>query len=344
MSNDPLPPGNPAGSAAVPPGAESTPGATEPSIPFDIHPAADMFPLMTGAEFDELVEDIRRTRTIRVPVVFLRGNDDTHRVLLDGRNRLRAIERAIGDVTLLPTGRLVAIDRESQAPVPMPSIEAEGDPYEIVASLNVRRRHLSGEEKRAIVAALLKAKPERSDNATAKLARVSDKTVTAVRRRLEARSEIPNVSTRTDSKGRQQPASRGRSAPPTAMTAAVSAGPAGAMNGSGTKTASEPEAGVRPAAAPISTRARVTRRRGPARRAEPTTSTTSPAQERDKAVMAFSAILRARLAETLDDLTRLLRDERGRIVEMMSMQKRVAHIRAFMDSYGVGFDDLRLVE
>src|SRR5207248_3828039 len=48
----------------------------------------------------------------------------------------------------------------------------------------------------------------RSDNATAEIAGVSDKTVAAMREDLEGRSEIPNVDTRTDTKGRQQPAAK----------------------------------------------------------------------------------------------------------------------------------------
>ena len=61
---------------------------------------------------------------------------------------------------------------------------------------------------------MLKANPERSNNATAKIAKVDDKTVGAVRAELERRSEIPNVSSRTDSKGRKQPARKTTTKPP----------------------------------------------------------------------------------------------------------------------------------
>jgi hypothetical protein len=83
-----------------------------------------------------------------------------------------------------------------------------------VISKNIHRRHLDAKQKREIVAALLKANPERSNNATAKMAKVDDKTVGAVRAELERRSEIPNVSTRTDSKGRKQPARKTTTRPP----------------------------------------------------------------------------------------------------------------------------------
>ena len=49
---------------------------------------------------------------------------------------------------------------------------------------------------------------ERSDLSAAKIANVSDKTVATVRRGLERRSEIPNIATRTDTAGRQQPAAK----------------------------------------------------------------------------------------------------------------------------------------
>ena len=51
------------------------------------HPYSEMFPLLTGAEFDSLVEDIR-ARGLLEPVTVLDG------MILDGRNRARACETA----------------------------------------------------------------------------------------------------------------------------------------------------------------------------------------------------------------------------------------------------------
>ena len=50
------------------------------------------------------------------------------------------------------------------------------------------------------------ADPSKSNLQIAREVRADDKTVASVRRELEARSEIPNVETRTDTRGRKQPA------------------------------------------------------------------------------------------------------------------------------------------
>src|SRR5262249_54398128 len=77
-----------------------------------------------------------------------------------------------------------------------------------VVSLNLHRRHLTAAQKRAVVAALLTEQPTRSNRAVAAAVGVDDKTVGAVRRDLEGRAEIPHGESRTDTKGRQQPASK----------------------------------------------------------------------------------------------------------------------------------------
>jgi len=65
-------------------------------------------------------------------------------------------------------------------------------------------------DKRRAVERLLKLMPKDSDLAIANRAGVSDKTVAEARREMMGRSEIPNVETRTDTKGREQPASKPR--------------------------------------------------------------------------------------------------------------------------------------
>ena len=91
------------------------------------HPLADIFPLVEGAEFDELVADIK-LHGLHEPVVLFGGK------VLDGRNRLRACEAA----NVAPTYTVYTGD----------------DPVSYVVSLNLRRRHLN-ESQRAMVAAKL---------------------------------------------------------------------------------------------------------------------------------------------------------------------------------------------
>ena len=82
------------------------------------------------------------------------------------------------------------------------------DPYALALSLNLHRRHLTTEQKRELIAKLVKAKPEASNLQIAKQVKADDKTVAKVRSELEARSEIPNVKIRTDTKGRNQPSTK----------------------------------------------------------------------------------------------------------------------------------------
>jgi hypothetical protein len=82
------------------------------------------------------------------------------------------------------------------------------DPIAYVVSANIRRRHLTSEAKRKVVAGLLKERPERSDRATARLADTNHPTVAAVRRELVEAGDVENLSTRSDSRGRQQPATK----------------------------------------------------------------------------------------------------------------------------------------
>lgn len=134
----------------------------------EFHPIANVFPLMEGAEFAELVADIR-TNGLREPIVMFEGK------ILDGRNRYRAC---------------------TDAGVGPDSIAYDGtDPVGYVVSLNLRRRHLD-ESQRGMVAgkiATLKDGQRQvgkfADVATqsdaAKMLNVSERTVRSAREVLD---------------------------------------------------------------------------------------------------------------------------------------------------------------
>jgi hypothetical protein len=149
-------------------------------IPF--HSLAKHFPLLNGAEFNELVADIK-SHGLNEPITIYQDK------ILDGRNRWRACVKAKVE----------------------PRFEQfKGDDAGAVAfvcSKNIHRRHLKAKEKREAIASLLKAKPETSNNAIAKQAKVDDKTVAKVRRELESTSEIPKLdkTVGADGKARKQP-------------------------------------------------------------------------------------------------------------------------------------------
>jgi ParB-like chromosome segregation protein Spo0J len=94
----------------------------------EVHPVADLFPLITGAEFDALVDDIRKHGQME-PIVLDRSGR-----IIDGRNRARACERlGIGPVSRAYLGV---------------------DEFQFVISHNLHRRHLN-DAQRALIAARL---------------------------------------------------------------------------------------------------------------------------------------------------------------------------------------------
>jgi hypothetical protein len=85
--------------------------------PLPVHPVAAGFPLIEGAEFDALVEDIRRHGQ-RQPAVTYKGQ------LIDGRNRQRGVQ-VLGR-------RLKTVEWDGR-----------GSLADLVSSLNLRRRNLT---------------------------------------------------------------------------------------------------------------------------------------------------------------------------------------------------------
>jgi ParB-like chromosome segregation protein Spo0J len=156
------------------------------TIPF--HPLANLFPLMEGEEFDALVADIK-ANGLHYPIVLYDGK------ILDGRNRYRACLAAGFEPAVRNGDNWI------------------GDPASFVISRNIRRRHLTAEQKRDLIARLLKAAPEKSDRQIAETVKASPTFVGKVRAQKETSGDVSTVDTRTDKRGRKQPAKKSTEKP-----------------------------------------------------------------------------------------------------------------------------------
>ena len=91
-----------------------------------IHPAAELFPLMADEELRTLADDIK-TNGLRYPILL-----DREQRVVDGRNRLAAC-------------KLVGVKPAFE--------ETDGDPFDLVVTLNAMRRDLT-KQQRAVIAAM----------------------------------------------------------------------------------------------------------------------------------------------------------------------------------------------
>jgi hypothetical protein len=147
-----------------------------------IHPAALLFPEMPADELRELAADIKK-RGLLHPIQLLDG------AILDGRNRLKGCQ--------------LAGVKPSFAAVPNTI-----DPFDFVLSCNVHRRHLTPAQRREVVAAVLRKRPQASNRRVAQEAGSDHKTVGAVREELEHGGEIPHHAERVGRDGVKQPVER----------------------------------------------------------------------------------------------------------------------------------------
>lgn len=181
-----------------------------------IHPAAELFPAMTEDELRVLGEDIRDNAMV-APLVFWRptepGQDvralhaaemaDWHdpnlhgAFLIDGRSRLDACE-LVGLPTLHQSANHLSVTGHPVEIV----YEHEVDPFDFVVSANIRRRHLTPEQKRELIAACLQGMPERSDRDIGELVKADHKTVGKVRRQEIAKGAIAAIDATVGSDGR----------------------------------------------------------------------------------------------------------------------------------------------
>jgi hypothetical protein len=166
-----------------------------------VHPAAEAFPLLSEKELKELAGDIERNG-LQTSIVIWSPEANAKCQLLDGRNRLDALA-LIDQLAVDEQGRLCIKKGDGTLePIDQQHIVG-GDPEKHAYSLNLHRRHLTPEQKRELIARLLKKTPEASDRQIGKQIKADNKTVAAVRGDLERREEIPHVEVRADTKGRK---------------------------------------------------------------------------------------------------------------------------------------------
>src|SRR5262245_26902362 len=157
----------------------------------EFHPLSELGgPLLEGDDFDRFVADIKaHGGRPREGIVLHEGK------ILDGRNLYRAL-RALGE-----------------SPEDIKEIHClnfkdwhEGSPRAYVISMNVHRRHLTPEERRAALARKIKADPTKSDRAIAKEEGVDHKTVAKARREAESTGEASPVEKRVGADGKARKA------------------------------------------------------------------------------------------------------------------------------------------
>jgi hypothetical protein len=148
-----------------------------------IHPAANILPAISDTELAALTENIK-TQGQQLEIALYQDSDG-NLSLLDGRSRLDAMEKI--NLPIIKDG---ALDPDV---VKIITKTGNVDPYEYVLSAIVHRRHLNAEDKRRVIAELLKAKPEQSNRNIARQSKADDKTVAKVRAELESSAEIPQL-------------------------------------------------------------------------------------------------------------------------------------------------------
>jgi hypothetical protein len=213
-----------------------------------VHPACELIPPMPADDVRALGEDILKNGLIS-PITLWLASKDAQAQLLDGRSRLDALELALGRPVRVTSqtfrGRTtwsLEADDDAGESVPVLNLigeegfpfgtkiefdivilDSDTDPYEYVKSANIHRRHLTAEKKREAIANLIKATPEKSDRQIAKTVKASPTFVGKVRAEMEATGDVSTVDTRTDARGRQQPARKSKPSAPAADGKAKSA-------------------------------------------------------------------------------------------------------------------------
>src|SRR5690606_19296229 len=162
-----------------------------------VQPMFQFFEPLRGDEYAALKADIAK-RGVLVPIEY-----DEEGNILDGHHRYQICqELGIKDFPRV-VRRFSSLEEKE----------------EHIVTLNVRRRHLTNEQKRKWAEWFLRRHPEWSNRRIAAEVGIDDKTVGAVRDRLESGAEIPHQTERVGKDGVAQPAAKPKPAPPPSIFA-----------------------------------------------------------------------------------------------------------------------------
>jgi N6-adenosine-specific RNA methylase IME4/DNA-binding Lrp family transcriptional regulator len=148
--------------------------------------AIDLFqvmPPLSADEYTELKTDIA-ARGVMVPIEY----DETGNIL-DGHHRVKACQEL--GIKEWPSVVRLGLD--------------EAGKRTHARKLNMARRHLNQEQRRSLVQAELKDRPEVSDRQIAKALGVSNPTVSAVRKELVENGELLNFNSSIGADGKERP-------------------------------------------------------------------------------------------------------------------------------------------
>jgi hypothetical protein len=136
------------------------------------HPCADVFPMMSEAELDDLANDIKAHGLLK-RVVLTQGDpdeDDDKVYVLDGRNRLEALTR-LGVEFPVPAKHwepvVIGKDaREAFIVFEWRAGQIDIDPAAYVIGANIKRRHLTKEQQAELIVKTIEAGQATNDRAT----------------------------------------------------------------------------------------------------------------------------------------------------------------------------------
>jgi len=288
-----------------------------------IHPAANLCPPMSRDELLALGEDIKANGSEpTIPIVLLQPKKGPP-LLLDGRNRLDAMEM-VGLPTLTPDGK----------PVNSKTFEEHDgvDPYAYVLTANLHRRHLTGDQRGDLIRKIKVERPDLSTRAVADIVGTSKDTVHRAINKLVEPAGVSNETADPDASPAATPGEEVDLHQPAASASHTQpdqpdppADPQRVKGKDGKSYPVKKEPKPRPKAPK-----------------EPKPAPGSFGQTRSIAITEFSKVLHCELAPTLEDIVKLLQNETKHIVNVPK-EKRIIIARGYLSALGLTLADLEPV-